>query len=101
MQSAWNIWSHHVQGEDCLFFRKDAFPQGRDPVGSHYLQDNALKTAVRSERCAANMVWTEEETSANMKENSFFSNLFFLFTKVQKEKNCKEYTINGSKYLSS
>lgn len=70
-----------MQAEDCLFFRKGAFPQGRDPVGSHCLQQNALKTAVRSERRASNMVWTEEEAFGNMKKKNGT-----LFTEVQKEK---------------
>lgn len=49
---------------------KVAFPQGRDPVGSHCLQESALKTDVKGERCASNMVWTEEETFGNMKKKN-------------------------------
>lgn len=70
-----------MQAEDCLFFRKVAFPQGRDPVGSHCWQEKALKPAVRSERCASNMVWTEEEAFGNTKKENRT-----IFTKVQKEK---------------
>lgn len=65
-----------MHAEDCLFFRKVAFPRGRDPVDSHCLQENALKTAARSERCAENTVRTEEESPANMKKKK----------KLQKEK---------------
>lgn len=73
-----------MQAADCLFFRKVACPRGRDPVGSHCLQENALKTAVRSERCASNMVWTEEESAGNMKKrgkNVFLPNSKRKFSK--------------------